>query len=69
MADRNLYKEKNIKNQQEIENSELKKEIEKVRNKLDDIVARENNIAGNEEILEVSKKLDELIVKYLKNER
>ncbi|WFA08020.1 aspartyl-phosphate phosphatase Spo0E family protein [Tissierella sp. Yu-01] len=62
MADKDLYKEKQ---QKDIENDDLKIEIERIRNQLNGIVIKENNKNINKEVIEISKKLDELIVRYL----
>jgi diguanylate cyclase (GGDEF)-like protein len=67
MADKDLYIEKKAKNQKEIANNNLRKEIENIRNELNRIVVSKNQKIINEEVLEISKKLDELIIKYLKN--
>lgn len=49
------------------ENYDLKLEIEKMRNELNIIVIKEDNKNINEEVIEISKKLDELIVRYIRN--
>lgn len=67
MADKDLYIEKGKKNQKEIENDNLRREIENIRSELNGVVINENQAIINEEVLELSKKLDELIVRYLKN--
>ena len=64
MADKDLYKEKQQKN---VKNDDLKIEIERMRNELNIIVIKEDNKNINEEVIEISKKLDELIVKYIRN--
>ncbi len=66
MENKDLLKRKSVKKQQKIKNSNLEKEIEKIRDELNRIVAGGNKIAHSEEVLEISMKLDELIVNYLK---
>lgn len=65
MADKGLYIEKRAKKHKNIENDKLKKEIEHTRNTLNKIVIEKNNKIINEEVIGVSKELDELIVKYI----
>ena len=55
------------KQQKNVENDDLKIEIERMRNELNIIVIKEDNKNINEEVIEISKKLDELIVKYIRN--
>lgn len=49
-----------------LQDSDLRKEMEKVRNQLSRIIGTEDNTTTNEDILKISKRLDELIVRYLK---
>lgn len=67
MADKELYREKRVKKQTKIENDNLKKEIEDINDILNRIVIEANKKTTNKEVIEVSKKLDELIVKYTIN--
>jgi hypothetical protein len=55
------------KQQKNVKNDDLKIEIERMRNELNIIVIKEDNKNINEEVIEISKKLDELIVKYIRN--
>ncbi|MBZ4647649.1 MAG: diguanylate cyclase [Clostridia bacterium] len=70
MADNKMYKEKNEKKVQvrqiadELKN--LKQKIETVRDKLNSKVVQESNVSINKELLELSIKLDKLIIKYIK---
>ena len=72
MADRNLYKEKQMKKTKEKQNSDKLKhllmEIEKLRDELNKKVSKESQGINNEETLKVSEKLDELIIRYLIDE-
>ncbi|WP_242942298.1 diguanylate cyclase [Clostridium sp. USBA 49] len=68
MADEELYKEKEIKKGQKEQNgkvSDLAKEIIKVKDELNRKVIENNKILNNTEIIEISQKLDGLIIKYL----
>lgn len=68
MADKKIYTEKKVGKSQKKGNSkvyDLVKEIEEIRNKLNREVSEENKKLTSTEILELSQKLDELIVKYL----
>ena len=67
MADKELYTEKRVEKRTKIESDNLKKEIEDVKNVLNRIIIEENRTIINKEVIEVSKKLDELIVKYIIN--
>ena len=70
MADYNMYKEKKEKKvkvrQIGDELKDLKQKIELVRDKLNCKVLEESNILINKELLELSIKLDKLIIKYIK---
>lgn len=66
MADKKLYREKD---QKQIENDNLKNEIEKIRAELNEIVIDENKEITSKEVIELSRKLDELIVKYLRDKQ
>ncbi len=72
MADRDLYKEKQMKKSKERQNSEklkyLLQEIEKLRDELNKKVTQEGKGINNEEALKLSQKLDELITRYLIDE-
>ena len=72
MADRDLYKEKQMKKTKEKQNSEklkhLLREIEKLRDELNKKVTLEGKGINNEETLKLSQKLDELITRYLIDE-
>jgi diguanylate cyclase (GGDEF)-like protein len=72
MADRDLYKEKRIKKFKEEQSSkklkDLLKEIERLRDELNQKVAQSDKEINNEEMLKLSQKLDELIIKGLKDE-
>ncbi|WP_312812890.1 aspartyl-phosphate phosphatase Spo0E family protein [Sedimentibacter sp.] len=57
--------DKRIIKQKMVKNDNLIKEIEDIRNKLNKIIIKENEITINEEVIEVSRKLDELIANYL----
>lgn len=68
MADKELYDEKETKKKQHKELDALKnirREIEKIRNELDRKIYQGDNNLVTSEILELSNKLDELILKYL----
>lgn len=71
MADKELYIEKSIKKEQKERNSkgssDLLKELEDIRNKLNGKAIQENKILTSAEILELSQKLDKLIVRYLES--
>ncbi|MBZ4664621.1 MAG: diguanylate cyclase [Caloramator sp.] len=72
MADKDMYREKEIKKEQKVQTNTLKdlrEEIEKIRNELNKRVIQEGKGINNEETLKLSQKLDELIAKYLKNEK
>jgi len=70
MADYNMYREKKEKKVQvrqlEDELKDLKQKIESIRDKLNYKVLQESNVLINEELLEISTKLDKLILKYIK---
>lgn len=72
MADTDLYKEKRIKKFKEEQSSkklkDLLKEIERLRDELNQKVAQSDKEINNEEMLKLSQKLDELIIKGLKDE-
>ncbi|WP_265443284.1 diguanylate cyclase [Acetivibrio straminisolvens] len=72
MADRDLYKEKQMKKTKEKQNSDklkhLLQEIEKLRDELNKKVTLEGKGINNEETLKLSQKLDELITRYLIDE-
>jgi len=72
MADRDLYREKQMKKTKERHNSDKLKyllmEMEKLRDELNKKVANGSKGINNEDTLKVSEKLDELITKYLKEE-
>ena len=68
MADKNLYKEKRVKKQLKIDKDSLKTEIEKIRNKLNELVIKNNKKNINEEVIKISQKLDELIIDHIKDE-
>ncbi|WP_313755777.1 diguanylate cyclase [Tissierella sp.] len=67
IADKDLYKEKKLKKgekQEEIHKfKELKKQIEKIRNDLNQQIIKKDKM----EIFELSQRLDRLIMKYLKD--
>ena len=65
MVDKDLYIEKRAKKHKDMENSRLEKEIEDTRNILNRIVIDKNRETFSGEVIGVSKKLDELIVKYM----
>lgn len=71
IADRDLYHEKNAKMKQEIEIYDLcylKKEIEKLKKDLkNEIIYKDNKLIINKNILELSKKIDTLINKYMED--
>lgn len=68
MADNNLYKEKNMKKAQvkhiADELKDLKQKIEMLTDNINRKVVQESNVAINNELLEISTKLDKLITKY-----
>lgn len=71
MADVELYKEKEIKKGQKEHNikvNDLVNEIIKVKDELNSKVIENNKILTSAEILELSQKLDGLIIKYLEND-
>lgn len=72
MTDTDLYKEKRIKKFKEEQSSkklkDLLKEIERLRDELNQKVAQSDKEINNEEMLKLSQKLDELIIKGLKDE-
>lgn len=71
MADEELYKEKEIKKGQKEHNinvNDLVNEIIKVKDELNSKVIENNKILTSAEILELSQKLDGLIIKYLEND-
>lgn len=65
MVNKDLYIEKRAKKYNDIENGRLKKEIEDTRNILNRIVIDKNKETFSGEVIGVSKKLDELIVRYI----
>ncbi|MCQ4922455.1 diguanylate cyclase [Tissierella carlieri] len=71
IADKNLYKEKKMKKSEKREKmdtlKELKEQIEVMRDELNKQVIEKDKVMSNEEILELSQKLEKLIVKYLKD--
>lgn len=68
IADKDLYKEKRVKKQLlGDKDSGIDKEIEKLRDKLNELVIKNNNEEIKEEVLKVSQKLDDLILEYLKD--
>jgi len=70
MKHKNLYREGEIKKSRKGGDSkvcDLAKEIEEIREKLNRKVSKGNKILTSAEILELSQKLDKLIVKYIKN--
>jgi len=70
MADKDLYIEKKIKKDKKERNGrsqDLLKELEEIRDKLNGKAIQNNKILTSAEILELSQKLDKLIVKYLEN--
>jgi len=70
MADKDLYIEKKIKKDKKERNGrsqDLLKELEEIRDKLNGKAIQDNKILTSAEILELSQKLDKLIVKYLEN--
>lgn len=70
MADRDLYREKQIKKAVEKQNrANLKPliiEMERLRDELNKKIFKDSNGISSEETLIISEKLDELIIKYLK---
>ena len=73
MADSNLYKEKNGKKAQvkhiADELKDLKQKIEMLTDNINRKFVQESNVAVNNELLEISTKLDKLIMKYSKYRR
>lgn len=69
IADKNLYEEKRIKKHLKIKNRDLRTEIEKIRKEFNRVLVAGSQATSNEKILEISKDLDELILKYLSNVR
>jgi diguanylate cyclase (GGDEF)-like protein len=73
MADVDLYKEKQMKKTKERQNGEqlkyLLQEIEQLRNELYKEGTKVGEGANNEEVLKLSRKLDELITRYLMGEK
>ena len=68
MADKNLYKEKDMKRgkkKQLEECNKLAKKIEEIRDKLNGKITKGDKILTSAEILELSQRLDKLIVEYL----
>jgi len=65
IEDKDIHLDKRIIKQKMVKNDNLIKEIEDIRNKLNKIIIKENEITINEEVIEVSRKLDELIANYL----
>ena len=68
MADKNLYREKEKKKEQKGQNNEvnnLAKEIREIRDELNRKIDGKSKIFTSTEILELSQKLDKLIVNYL----
>lgn len=71
MADKNLYKEKEKKKEQKGQNNKvnnLAKEIREIRDELNRKIDGKSKIFTSTEILELSQKLDKLIVNYLEKE-
>lgn len=70
IADRNLYREKKIKNKQkqvgESDINKLKHDIQKMQDELNKKVLENGKGISNQETLKLSQRLDELIVKYFK---
>ena len=73
IADKDLYKEKKIKKSKEKSNNEklnrLFREIEQLKSELNTKVIQDSGGINAEETLKISKKLDELIVKYIKDKK
>lgn len=71
MADNKMYKEKNGKKAQAKqiadELKDLKQKIEMLRDNLNISVVQESKVSNDKELLEISTKLDELIIKYIKD--
>ncbi|NMB95002.1 MAG: aspartyl-phosphate phosphatase Spo0E family protein [Clostridiaceae bacterium] len=68
MADKNLYREKEKKKEQKGQNNEvnnLAKEIREIRDELNRKIDGKSKKFTSTEILELSQKLDKLIVNYL----
>ncbi len=68
MADKNLYREKEKKKEQKGQNNEvnnLAKEIREIRDELHRKIDGKSKVLTSTEILELSQKLDKLIVNYL----
>lgn len=68
MADKNLYREKEKKKEQKGQNNEvnnLAKEIREIRDELNRKIDGKSKVLTSTEILELSQKLDKLIVNYL----
>ena len=67
MADKQLYKEKIIKSEQKEEDikSNLTNEILNIKEELNKKVVENDNNLNNIEILELSQRLDDLIINYL----
>ena len=71
MADKNLYREKEKKKEQKGQNNEvnnLAKEIREIRDELNRKIDGKSKVLTSTEILELSQKLDKLIVNYLEKE-
>jgi len=69
MTGKNSYKKGKIKKSEKGGSGidyDLAKKINEVRNKLNDMVSKENISLSSAEVVELSQKLDELIAKYLK---
>lgn len=72
MADTELYYEKKTKKEQHKEFdalSNIRREIQKLQNELDDKIYQYDNNLLTTEIIELSNKLDRLILKYLEDSR
>lgn len=69
-ADKNLYREKKAKKEQKKQNNkvnDLVSEIEEIRDELNRKIDGKNKILTSAEVLELRRKLDELITKYSEN--
>ncbi|MGB4438171.1 MAG: hypothetical protein WBJ13_02875 [Sedimentibacter sp.] len=71
MTDKDLHLEKCIKNKQQEKTDalmDLYREIIKIKGELNEKIHESDNLIINSEILELSTKLDELVVEYFKNQ-
>ncbi|MGB4438166.1 MAG: hypothetical protein WBJ13_02850 [Sedimentibacter sp.] len=71
MTDKDLHLEKWIKNKQQEKTDalmDLCREIIKIKRELNEKIYESDNLILNSEILELSTKLDELVVEYFKNQ-